>query len=135
EVRTGPPPGAPMPNGSGIAREVYVPVPHSPGNGCVTFPAGWHKMPFVVLAGGNALRIAVIQLCNREAFPFTERDFGKPRFHAVAIRRQTEWRTHQRHGFAGASKRARYVVEIGGIASAACEEIAPNNPPMLSPPA
>src|SRR5262245_1586176 len=81
-------------------------------------------MPLVVLAGGDALRIARMQLRDREAFPITESNFGELRLDAIAVRGKAERRAQELHGRAGAAKRARDKVQFGYIAAVAREQFA-----------
>src|SRR6478672_3347133 len=108
-------------NGYGVARKILIPLAHACRYRLVALPAGRHKMPLVMLAGGDALGIARMQLRDRESFPFAERNFRKPHLQAVATRRQPEWRAHPFPCFAGACKRAGHIIEIGGVAAAARE--------------
>jgi hypothetical protein len=105
-------PSATMRNRYSVAREAVIPFAHAPRDRLVTLSARRHKVPLVVFARGNALRIAVAQLRDREPFPFSEGDLGQAPVFAVSFRRQAERGAHQRHGFAGAAKRARHVIEI-----------------------
>src|SRR5690242_5814862 len=56
--------GAAMRDRNGIALKALVPRAHPNGDRLIAFPAGRHEVPFVMLARGDALRIARVQLCD-----------------------------------------------------------------------
>src|SRR5262245_65403657 len=109
-----------------VAREAFIPFAHSSRDSLVTLPARRHKVPLVVFPDSNALGIAVAQFRDRETFPFSEGDLGQTLVCAEPVRRQAERGPHQRHGFAGAAKRARYIVEIRRLSPDLGEQIAQN---------
>src|SRR5262249_22930578 len=105
-----------------VAGQAVKPLTHATGDGFVALPTGRNKTPFVLLARGDTLRIACVQLGNREAFPIAKGNFGKSRLQAIAVRRQTECRADEFHGFACTSERARYIVEISRVAPCALKQ-------------
>src|SRR5262249_9430680 len=106
-------------NGDGSIRESLVPLTHSRRYDLVTLPARRDKMPLVMLTDGDALRIAHMQLRDGKAFPVAERNFAEALVHAIAVWRKAERTAHKFHRLAGAPKRARNVIEVGG--NAACK--------------
>ena len=62
-------------NGYGVTRKILVPLAHACRYRLVALPAGRHKMPLVMLAGGDALGIARMQLCDREILPIRRTKF------------------------------------------------------------
>src|SRR6476661_7937576 len=80
----------PLRNCDSVAGQAVKPLTHATGDSFVALPTGRNKTPFVLLARGDTLRIACVQLGNREAFPIAEGNFGKPWLQAIAVRRQTE---------------------------------------------
>src|SRR5262245_63931460 len=120
-----------MRNCYSVARKALMPFAHSQRDRLVTFSARRHKMPFVMFAGGNALRIAVAQLRDRETFPFSEGDLGQALVFAKSIRGQAKREAHKCHGFARAAKRARYIVEIRRMSPDLGESIVQNIPTVI----
>src|SRR5262249_19204209 len=106
-------------NGDGSIRESLVPLTHSRRHDLVTLPARRDKMPLVMLTDGDALRIADMQLRDGKAFPVAERNFAEALVHAIVVWRKAERTAHKFHRLAGAPKRARNVIEVGG--NAACK--------------
>ena len=76
---------AAMRNSHGVVREALVPLTYALRNGLITLSSRRNEMPLVLLACGDALRIADMQLCDRKAFPVAERDFAKAHFHPIAV--------------------------------------------------
>src|SRR5262245_65828071 len=108
---------------NGVAHESLVPVAHARRHRLVAFAAGRNKMPLVVLTRCDALRIACMQLRDRETFPIAESNFGEPRLDAIAARGKAERRAQELHGRAGAAERARHKVQFGHIAAVAREPL------------
>src|SRR6185436_7314500 len=74
----------------------------------------------------DALRIARMQLRDREALPLAEGYFRKPRLYAIAVRGKPKRRARQLHGRAGAAERARDEVQFGYAAAVAHEQVPQN---------
>src|SRR5581483_4657176 len=124
EVGDEPTRGTAMRDGDRVARKPLVPIPHTRRNRFIAFAAWRNEMPLVVLARGNALRVACAQLRDREALPVAEGYFGKPLVDAVALRRETERRPYQFHGRTRTAKRACDKIEFRDAAAGARKEIA-----------
>src|SRR5450756_1292210 len=80
-------------------------------------------MPFVVLALGDVLRVAHVQLRDGKALPFAESDFRERRLAPVTVDAKSERRARQFHGLAGARERARYIIESGGIVAGSRKQV------------
>src|SRR4029077_10804541 len=117
---------AAMGNRHGVARKAFIPVAHTTRHQFVALAAWRDEVPFVLLARGDALRVARMQLRDRETFPIAECDLGKLRLNAIAFRWQTKPRPPQIHRFAGTAKRARLIVKFDWVTAVAHKQVAQN---------
>src|SRR4249919_1029228 len=126
EIGDEPARGAAVRDSDCVTRKPLVPFAHSQGYRLITFPTGRNKMPLVLLTRSDALRIARMQLRDREALPLAEGYFRKLRLDAIAVRGKPERRARQLHGRTGAAERARDEVQCGHIAAIAREQFLEN---------
>src|SRR4029078_1712799 len=122
EIGDEPARGTAVRDSDGVTRKPFVPFAHPRGYRLITFTPGRNKMPLVLLTRSNALRIARMQLRDREALPFAEGNFGKLRLDAIAVGRKPERRARQFHGRAGAAERARDEGQFSHVPAVARKE-------------
>src|SRR6188474_781859 len=126
EIGDEPARGAAVRDSDRVTRKPLVPFAHPQGYRLITFTPGRNKMPLVLLTRSDALRIARMQLRDREALPLAEGYFRKLRLDAIAVRGKPERRTRQLHGRAGTAERARDEVQLGHVAAVAREQFPKN---------
>src|SRR6187401_1895791 len=132
EIGDEPARGAAVRDSDRVTRKPLVPFAHPQGYRLITFTPGRNKMPLVLLTRSDALRIARMQLRDREALPLAEGYFRKLRLDAIAVRGKPERRTRQLHGRAGTAERARDEVQLGHVAAVAREQFPKNFAAMHS---
>src|SRR5262245_43299191 len=95
----------------GVPIDSLVPFADASGHLRIAFAAGRRKTPFVGFAPGNDILVACHHVGIGQAFPFAERDLGKPQVDGISAGRKTECRAHDLHGLARPYQRTRHIVE------------------------
>ena len=115
-----------MGNRHRVARKILIPVAHTRRHQFVALATGRDEVPLILLARGDALRVARMQLRDGEAFPIAERYLGKLVVNTIAVGRQAERRPQQLHRLAGTPKRARHIIKFGRVTAIAHKQVAQN---------